>query len=284
MKITSGFRPQIEVMSSKSGIYHWLVNSEKKRITPKFKTISHKRVGMFTELRTNKGNFVYNVCQRELLYANDNSDDMLVVRKIDEHLYAIGYGKGLCRKTKLYTETGALLREFTAVGELKNGLITVQKDAMHGFIDEDANVIIPFVYFSATDFNEYGYAVVSVEEDLAAKTVIDKNGNQLFPPIKCGCLYFVSETHLEISKRSCHGIIDINGKEIIPAIYSIVVPIADFYKVAYKGKWGLFDKNGKELFEPIYDEIIETTDKFVVKDFAKIEVAKTKEILKDKEE
>lgn len=288
MNITHGTKPRIEMVADKKRPLWWLVNGEKKRITPKFKLMSKQREGSFTKLETNKGVLVYNVWQNELLYTSDNLDDLCRVRKLDDHLYAIEYGRGDCRTCKLYTEYGALIREFGKVSTLQNGLIAAKKDGKWGFIDEDANDVIPFIYQDVANYNKYGYAVVDYDKqwtvDDSLKTVIDKQGNKLFEPIKCWAIYFTHEDRIVIEKDSRKGVFDITGKEIIPIIYNQIIVIGDFYKGLYKGKWGLLDKDGNILFEPIYDEIIETPDKFVVKDFARKEVTKTREVSRRKEE
>ena len=52
------------------------------------------------------------------------------------------------------------------------------------------------------------------------------------------------------------------------------------FELMYNRKYGLADINGNVIFECLYDEIMETPDKFVVRDFAKLESGKTIETKK----
>lgn len=292
MIIGGGVLKTLKLVNCKHSHKMYLANSSGQRITPKFILKKKNRCGTFMHINTDIGNYVWNTAIDSLVYQDNNPTREITLSELGEHLYEISYEdkEWLTYRSELYTQYGMLLtKEFTRTRELKNGLIATEKDGKWGFIDDDANVIIPFEYAGVQSFDKFGLAVVDTEQkggylSIVNKTVIDKKGNKLFEPIMCAEMGVLSEDRIKIWTRKGKGIIDSRGKTIVPDIYRELCQKDDFYMVSYNNKWGLLDIDGNIVFETIYDEIIETPEKFVVKDFAKQEVQKTKEVSRRKEE
>ena len=55
------------------------------------------------------------------------------------------------------------------------------------------------------------------------------------------------------------GLIDSNGKEIVPAKYDIIFTseYSNFITVSINGKWGCLNKKGEEVIELKYEDILE---------------------------
>jgi hypothetical protein len=135
----------------------------------------------------------------------------------------------------------------------------------------------PFV--SAADFDAYGYAVVSREYEYYS--LLSKGFKEVLGTINCEELKPLSADYFKIRKNGRYGIVDKDKKEIIPAIYDGIQMLGpNHFELMYNRKYGLADINGNVIFECLYDEIMETPDKFVVRDFAKLESGKTIETKK----
>ena len=92
--------------------------------------------------------------------------------------------------------------------------------------------------------------------------------------VECSSLSVVSTSFIRVTNKSRCGVIDFNGNEILPVIYETLILKGNHFLIKYNGKYGLADNTGKIIFECFYDEILETSDKFAVKDFARLEIIK----------
>lgn len=96
----------------------------------------------------------------------------------------------------------------------------------------------------------------------------DKKGNEIIKPIYTQIIYGLENQYLIINTDRDAGVIDENGKTIIPADYNSISTFDNkYYLVGQYYKFGLFDKEGKEVFPIIYKEIKVFLDGFyLVKD------------------
>ena len=279
MKITHGKsispKPVHGTFSNKS----WLVSEKGEQLTPKFKPISDYRLDGFVLYTTSVGHFLCHSQMQDIIYSDANPRADVSIQKVDEHMYKLVHYT-YAWKVILFTQYGKVITdEYTCVRHMKNDLCAAEKKGRYGFIDGDANVIIPFKYKEVEDFNEYGYSIVTYDD--GKMTVIDKKGNELFDPIDAFRMSFLSASLLKVSmKRAGTGVMNLEGKEIIPYVYSELWHRCGYIIVKYQTKYGLYTSDGQIEFECMYPEIIETPDKFVVMDFAKVEINKIKEVPK----
>lgn len=130
-----------------------------------------------------------------------------------------------------------------------NGLAAVQKDGKWGYIDSAGDIVIPCQYRAVGTFNDNGIAVVYDDESAYCK-FIDENGNTVIDE-----KYFASEGF------------DTNGMAIVSAAVD-----PDGVAVA----WGIIDTEGKEVVPCEYDWIIRNTNgTFAAVKGEQIEVADT---------
>lgn len=152
---------------------------------------------------------------------------------------------------------------------LKDGLSVTKKDGKYGFIDKTGQVIIPFVYSNAGDFdNESGLAIVTKDKDTdnGGYGFINKTGKVVIP-LQYGTNHETdnafasfSEGLVALSEKGKFGYFDTKGKLVIPFKY---IQAQDFNNglavVALEKndgyKYGFIDTKGKEVIPIKYDYI-----------------------------
>ena len=182
---------------------------------------------------------------------------------------------------------------FNRIDELSQNRMAVRDGHKWGYIDRDGKVVIPLKYNRAETFSE-GVATVRIGKNHGC---VDLDGNLVIPMIydeilsskqglmaaqkgdKWGFINQKNETVIpfkyrrvtsfgstiykqgttEVLDEKGYGIIDINGKEIIPCLYNGIIWEKGFYLVKKNKKWGVMDESGNVVHSFIYDKI--TTDK-----------------------
>lgn len=299
--MTIGGVNKLELVKSKITGRCWLELNDK-RITPKQKKITEERVGPFRVFRNELMVFIYNCALDEIAYniVYKKEDDLWEyhrthtsykiwryvpgpgVIKIGEDTYALLYFNDKKEGTvKLYRDAFDMLIEntdlYTDVSIFSNEMLAVKNTDKWGFLDRDLQYKIPLKYDWVTDFNEFGYAVVGINNSIV---VIDKENNYMFEPIaECMNLRFLTSNLLKCKMnelttdyKKAVGVIDINGKIIIPAIYSEIISKGNYFIVEKNRKFGLYDIDGKMILDCIYPEIIVEDNNFVVNEVKKIPI------------
>lgn len=257
----------------------WLVNNKGERITPVFKVICDYKVDGFVLYRTSEGHFLCHSMQPDIIYKDKYPNADVTLQKEDEHMYKLihnVYGW----KVTLFNESGKKITDkYTCVRHIKSGLCATEYNGLYGFIDGNANVIVPFKYKHVEDFTDDGYAIVTTVDGM--QTVIDTRGKELFTPIESYRMNFLTSTLLKVNmKKGRVGVMDLEGNFILEPVYDDLWMRSGHIQTKYGLKFGLATVTGEVEFECMYPEIIETPDKFVVHDFFKTEINKTKEINK----
>lgn len=144
---------------------------------------------------------------------------------------------------------------FLDVRDFSEGLVAVLNKDKWGYMDKEANTVIPFRYESASDFSD-GIATVSKDYKYGAinhsgKTVIDLKYSQL-NDFNEGLAAFASA---ESDKR---GFINTKGKVIVAPTWDQAMNFSEGLAAVAKGdyenaKWGFIDSKGKVVIEPKYD-------------------------------
>lgn len=162
--------------------------------------------------------------------------------------------------------------QYDEVKDFHEGFAGVKKDGKWGFIDKTGQVIIDFKYDEVTDFNQ-GLMAVRTNKYWS---FIDKTGQVTY-----NLLPYKEETFWENlavayePKTKKYGIVDKQGKIIVPFQYEDAEPFADgLVKVQltyqnispydnnikdYK-KFGIIDRFGKMVIATKYDEINDVFD------------------------
>lgn len=266
---------KIKVKHGKITHKSWVVNEQGKRISDKFYLYEKYRYGDFVKLEASNGDYLYHRNNGVLLF----SCKRIYLSYITSNLVAVkcfGQGNWI---SKIYNLEGELLLDnIDCVRQIENGLIPICIEGKWGFMDENLKLVIPPLWQKVSNFNENGYAVVWFK-DLKRFAIINKKGEHICQP--CDASYydieFISDKLLKTTNGFKYGVITNKGKVVLKAIYDSIWLIEDYIKVRNGEHYGLFDTEGNEIFECIYPEIIETDKKFIVHDFAKKEILKTKE-------
>lgn len=252
----------------------WLINRQGKRVTPKFKLYGQRQYGPYEVISTSEGKFVYHIHRDNLTYIG-RRDVNIWACNITDKLFAISVP--LEDKCYVYDNAGKLIStEFSDIDRISNDLIAAKKDTLWGFVDEHLNWVIQPQWQSTDGFNEYGYAKVHNNE---ATAVINKKGEVLCDVTQYWEKTFITAEMLLVSaknNRCVRGVINLQGKVVIPLKYDEVVLKSGYFIVSKSGEHGLIDLEGNIVFDCIYPEIIETEDKFIAKDLVEIEVEKRK--------
>lgn len=135
---------------------------------------------------------------------------------------------------------------------IDGNFIEITSNGKHGVIDKDGKNIIPLGKYDYYRVESENLALVRSNE---REGVIDGNGKEVIPlgkydsfKMKYGVLY--------TSRNGKYMIIDKNGN-VIPIEYDMIEPIRySSYGLALvekDKKLGVIDKNGKEIIPPIYD-------------------------------
>lgn len=270
----------VKLVSSKITRKSWLEDSTGKRITPKFVVFDKEEVDKFVVLRTQSGNIIYHKELDYLPHSNNKAQSNIGFMKIAKNIYSIDfYDEEKGWKAILYNADGVFLTdEFSIIHNPKNGRIAAKKDGYWGFLDNNLNEVVPFIYKYVEDFTEFGFTIVILQDDRRA--VIDLEGNYILQPTNYDYIRALSYSFLKVEKENKCGVINLAGSIIVPVAYDYVELTNNYFKVKLGKKYGLIGIDGTIIFECIYPEIIETLDKFVVSDFARKEILKSKEINK----
>lgn len=271
---------KIKVKHGKFTHKSWVVNEKGKRITDKFYLYEKYRYGDFVRLNTSNGEYLYHkkaggileTGKQNGLYLKDITSNLVAVERFVDGEWTL----------RIYNMEGELLLDnVDSVMHIKNGLIPICIEGKWGFMDENLKLVIPPLWQKVSNFNEKGCAIVKFK-DLKRFAIINKKGEYICPPCE-GSYYnieFLTDELLKTTNgRSLfkYGVITNKGKVVLEAIYDSIWLIEGYIKVRNGEHFGLFDTEGNEIFECIYPEIIETDKKFIVHDFAKKEILKTKE-------
>jgi hypothetical protein len=135
----------------------------------------------------------------------------------------------------------------------------VQYKDKYGYIDTTFNLVIPFKYNFAYFFQD-GYARVKLNGKIG---LINKNGKEVIP------LEFQEMDHLSkiySTKKDGHwGLIDTNGRVLIPFKYDRIYDYKNGRAIAtLNSKYGVVDTLGQELVKFEYERIIHKKNLYFV--------------------
>ncbi|WP_233572754.1 WG repeat-containing protein [Fretibacterium sp. OH1220_COT-178] len=132
------------------------------------------------------------------------------------------------------------------------GLWPVKKDGLWGYVDSADRVVVDFQYFGADPFRN-GMAYVEVSENVwglidpkGRPVIAPQKGTRLVRDPLLG-----SKKDIRVSFRDAqgrYGFLDLSGKIRIPAVYSYASPFEGNWTDVKSGDcWGVIDRNGKSV-------------------------------------
>lgn len=123
-------------------------------------------------------------------------------------------------------------------------IVTDKKLLMRrGLIDTSGNIIAPFIYDDAYVFSEGKYFVSSG----GSKIIIDGFGRALFDVSKYDTVAPVTDGYSIVVSNEKYGMIDENGKELIPCEYEYLDEKCDIIRARKGLSWYYFNKKGNPV-------------------------------------
>ena len=137
-------------------------------------------------------------------------------------------------------------------GSYSEGLWPVKKDGLWGYVDSADRVVVDFQYFGADPFRN-GMAYVKISEDVwglidptGRQIIAPQKGTRLIWDPLFGAKKDVRVPFRDAQGR--YGFLDLSGKVRIPAVYSYASPFEGNWTAVESGDcWGLIDRNGKSV-------------------------------------
>ena len=139
------------------------------------------------------------------------------------------------------------------------GLCRVETNGLYGYLNEKLEVVIPFMYEGADDFDPKT-SLARVSKDYK-DGIIDKNGNLVIPfeyhELDFSSSTYCSDQYIRALKGGCVGVIDLECNTLVPFEYSYVSHrCSNMFVVGKDGLAGVYDISTQTLIIPIqYDEI-----------------------------
>ena len=268
----------MEVVNGFFSRRQWVINSKGKRVTYK----------SFDYLFLHESKLVYTVTKHygDVIWVFRKDTEELIYHGIAtnrcDNLFGKYFALRICKDKKtLIVDENYNIRyaPYISYFDAGQGLAIICDNETYSYIKDDFSLAINEKYSYASPFNIYGFAIVETLDKV--RQVIDIHGNVVIDNAN-DVNYFLNERFIQTYQEDDgYGIIDIKGNRILPNFYSsISVLNENYFLIEKNGKQGIADLTGKILLEPIYDEIMETQDKYVVRDFSKIEIDKTQSVNK----
>lgn len=139
---------------------------------------------------------------------------------------------------------------FTDIGNFINDRAWVQSGNKFGYINQQAELVIPFDFDVASDF-ENGYAIARKNGkfgciDASGKTVLPFEYDGIGLPQNGLC-----RARMGSGKASKWGVVNLQGKTVVPFVFDLVAPFSGGVAAVQKGsKWGLVNDRGEPLVPP----------------------------------
>jgi len=240
---------------SKSGVINkrgrWIIK-------PKYKIISHQNEG-FVSVVENEKMAYFDLTKRKFItkfiYDNDESwcfSEGLAMVKIGKFYGFINRIGKIVIEPK-YGQVGRM--------QFSNGLASVrdEKSGLWGYINRKGKKVIDFKYNEADEFKEKIAWVQNTHGSL--RYAIDTLGNRLFE-LNVNYAWGFKNGLCGVTIDKKHGVIDSYGKWVVEPIYDWLHVfysdgwIAFFNRIDDQAKWGILNINGKEILPAMYSNIV----------------------------
>lgn len=159
--------------------------------------------------------------------------------------------------------------EYTYVGRYNAGLAIAEKNGMYGYIDNQGEEVLPFIYYDADEFST-GMAAVDIGEKfdnrgrrISKYGYISRHGKLVIPAQYDFAFAFMNRVGI-VAIDDREGVIDMGGKMLIPPRYLFPPNCNNFEKgVAFahdyeeyqmgNHKVGLLNLDGEWMAAPAFD-------------------------------
>lgn len=146
-------------------------------------------------------------------------------------------------------------------GTYIKGRQILKRRQLHGITDNNNNLLVPLIYESIYGIGIYGRDIHFHQEFYKVCKqgkwgVIDKNGKVILPCIYDKIDNYQGETGLvPVEKNEQFGLLDMSFNWVVPCKYEGLSPVKQQGKIWFreKGLWGLMNKDQKELIPPKYE-------------------------------
>ena len=164
-------------------------------------------------------------------------------------------------------EMTILKENYIAIGPFINNLaLAINENGKIGYINELEEIIIPYKYdYNFTsNFTEFGYAVVGYNEKVG---IINTKEEKILEPIYEQVL-ILDKDHFLVLENNQTNIININKNNITNNKYSQIITIENYpyLLVSNNNIYGLIDYNGKEILPLKYKNIKVYNNYFVLQE------------------
>ena len=146
----------------------------------------------------------------------------------------------------------------------EEGLAWVEKDGLRGYINREAEEVIPLIYDKAWEFSE-GLAVVW-NGDLAG--YIDINGDMIIPQMYTMAVKSFKEGKAGVGNYGEMGAVDRDNNVVIPFVYQETTTFSEGLMAAKRNNlWGYIDATGKTIVPHEFDSAQEFSEGLAVVTF-----------------
>jgi hypothetical protein len=153
--------------------------------------------------------------------------------------------------------------KYSMVEDFNNGVASVSINRKWGLINTQGKEITPIKYEEIKKtYNDQVDAVLRMyyeyKDSKKKYGLLSINGRELTAPIYDEINSF-NEGLATMQKNGMMGVLNTEGKEVVPARYSISSEgykfVGGLCRVTWNGKWGFIDKTGKEVIPLVYDRV-----------------------------
>ncbi len=130
--------------------------------------------------------------------------------------------------------------------KLTPSYLSIQGSYKYGYVNTHGELIIPRIYDHGEYFSEGGTAIVGIGTYYGT---IDQHGAFIIP-MKYSSLRTYKKTNFIAASGGSYGIINAEGKELLPFIYDNISVEDDYLVLEYQNKKGLYDFEQKKWVLP----------------------------------
>ncbi|STD13066.1 WG repeat-containing protein [Chryseobacterium carnipullorum] len=160
----------------------------------------------------------------------------------------VAYAKNNNKEFFITKKNVRLKGDFEAVGIFSEGLAPVKKNGKWGFIDYQANLVIPIQYDEVDCFRPSGLCAVTKN---GKSGFINKSGAEIIPVIYDEASQEMKDQNVIVKKNNKWAVFDNSGKQLSDFLYDSFkrASISDFSKDIFTRDQSTFFENGAALVE-----------------------------------
>lgn len=267
----------MEVITSKLTGKSWVVSSDGNRLTEKLNISRHYYEGLLLIIEEENSKHLVFLRQTEKQLNLQEGEKYSSSYQInDKYFYLSTNNEKHENHHYIYDTRGKLIsNEIFPIEGFENGLLLAVdlKSRNYGYLNHNMEWEITPSFYTATSFNEYGYAVVGFKGRMK-EAVIDKKGSYVIEPIQAH-LTFISSSYLKIvDEQGKCGVINLKSDVILERVYSLINFRGGYFRLEKDKKYGIADENGNIILECEYDKIVEKDNSFFATKQITVEIKK----------